>query len=233
MKFLSQIMTSSSGSVNGLTASHNKGGSYFRARVVPVDPQTARQVAVRNALTQLVAAWTNTLTLTQRNAWNLYALNVPVIDVLGQTISLSGQQHFIRSNVPRIQTLGTGIAGAVLDGPTIFNTGEVDTLASFAMAAPFTSTYTFDATLPWVSEDNAFLLSWYGRPINASVSFFKGPYRIGPEIAGEVAMPPTSPVVQIVAFVYTAGQKVFAYSRISRADGRLSARFVLANQIVT
>lgn len=233
MKFLSGLITVGSGAVGGLVASHNKGGNYFRALVIPVNPQTPQQVLVRNSLSQLVGAWTNTLTQLQRDAWDLYALNVPVTDVLGQTISLSGQQHFIRSNVPRIQGLDTGIAGAILDGPTIFNTGEVDSSAFFNLASPSTSTYTFDNTLAWANEDNALLLTWYGRPVNASVTFFKGPYNIGPIIAGNATTAPTSPAVQTTPFVYAVGQRANAYSRISRADGRLSAAFVLFRQIVT
>lgn len=233
MKFLSQLITVGSGSVGGLVASHNKGGNYFRALVIPVNPRTDAQVEVRNALSQLVDSWINTLTPAQRDAWDIYASNVPVTDTLGQTISLSGQQHYIRSNVPRLQSLATGIAGAIQDGPTIFNTGNVDASAFFTMVAPSAATYNFDNTLAWANEDNAHLLTWYGRPVNPSINFFKGPYQKGPAIDGNTTTAPTSPAAQTAPFVYTAGQRVYAYSRITRADGRLSAPFTLFKQLVT
>ncbi len=232
MKFLSQLITVGSGSVGGLTASHNRGGNYFRARVIPVNPQTGLQSAVRDALTLCVNTWINVLGGPARNNWNNYASNVPVTDSLGQSIFLSGQQHFIRSNVPRVQALGTGAAAIVNNPPFIFDTGEVDPTAIIAVTAPSVSSLIFDVTLDWVDEDDSLMMTYYGRPQNATINFYKGPYRFAGLITGNSITPPTSPDAQTVPFAGSAGQRIFAYSRISRADGRLSAKFMQTFDII-
>ncbi|KKM06452.1 hypothetical protein LCGC14_1743870, partial [marine sediment metagenome] len=48
MLFKSGLITQGSGSIGGLTASHNRGGMYFRARTIPTNPATSFQTVVRN-----------------------------------------------------------------------------------------------------------------------------------------------------------------------------------------
>ena len=47
MLFVPTIGTKLSGSLGGIVASHNRFGSYFRQRTVPVNPDTADQQMVR------------------------------------------------------------------------------------------------------------------------------------------------------------------------------------------
>jgi len=117
MKFKSAIVTQASGSIGGLTAAHNKGGMYLRSRATPVNPQTAAQVAIRNAMSQLTTAWQETLTAAQRDAWRTYAENVLLPDKLGEPRNIGGIGMYIRSNVPRLQA---GLA-RVDDGPVVFD----------------------------------------------------------------------------------------------------------------
>ena len=49
MLFKPTIVASLSGSLGGITASHNRFGAYLRERVIPVNPGTQPQVIVRNA----------------------------------------------------------------------------------------------------------------------------------------------------------------------------------------
>ena len=49
-----------SGSIGASVYSHNRYGAYIRARSVPVNPNTDRQVAIRNAIRALTIAWGNT-----------------------------------------------------------------------------------------------------------------------------------------------------------------------------
>lgn len=65
-----------SGSIGATVHSHNRFGQYIRARSVPVNPNTARQVIARNAARSIMIAWQNTLTQDQRDAWNVYAANL-------------------------------------------------------------------------------------------------------------------------------------------------------------
>jgi hypothetical protein len=102
MKFQSALMTAASGSIAGMTASRNRGGQYLRAKVIPVNPNTARQGEARANMAQAVGAWTNILTQTNRDAWSAYATGTPVVDALGASLVLSGQQMFIKSTLPRL-----------------------------------------------------------------------------------------------------------------------------------
>lgn len=217
MLFKSAIMTQASGSIGGMVASHNRGGMYFRARTIPVDPSTARQLAVRASMAALAVRWNDILTLPQRTAWNLYASRVTLQGPLGDPITVSGINHYIRSNVPR-----AALAFPVIDdGPTIFNLGEFTPLG-FAIGAseatqiisiPFTPTDAWNA-----AGGNLFFYS--GRPANAGVSFFKGPYRHAFTAQGD--LPAISPALIPSAYVISEGQQVWISARASTPDGRLS-----------
>ena len=78
MLFQGPLISAASGSLGGLTASHNAGGNYLRARVVPTDPQSPRQVSLRQIVGTLSNRWVNTLSQLQRDAWETYAQNVPL-----------------------------------------------------------------------------------------------------------------------------------------------------------
>jgi hypothetical protein len=72
LKFTSQIVAGASGSIRGLTASHNRGGQYFRGRTIPTNPNSVFQQAVRNNLSVLQTRFLSTLTAAQRLAWTTY-----------------------------------------------------------------------------------------------------------------------------------------------------------------
>lgn len=57
-----------------LTASVWKGINYIRQRVVPHNPKSAEQTAVRATMTDGVSKWRfNVVTQLQKNFWNTYA----------------------------------------------------------------------------------------------------------------------------------------------------------------
>lgn len=222
MLIKSGIMTQGSGSLGGITASHNKGGMYLRARAIPTDPASAYQTVMRQYMAQLANLWVNTLTADQRAAWETYAVNVTVPNALGDQINLSGLNHYVRSNLPRLQ------AGLVRvdDGPVVYNLGDFTTPGSFAG----TDTgdllgFTFDNTDAWANEDDAAMLLLGSRQQNQTINYFKGPYRYAGKVDGDSVAPPTSPASIASAFAIDAGTKVFGLWRVSRADGRLSAPF--------
>jgi len=229
MKIKSALLTQASGSIGGLTASRNAGGMYFRARSVPVNPQTAQQIAIRNALSTLTTAWQETLTDAQREAWTTYAENVLLPDALGEPRNVGGIGMYVRSNVPRLQA---GLP-RVDDGPVVFDQ------ASFT--APTTSitddltmnlTVTFDSGDAWVAEDDAAMLVYTSRQQAPSINFFKGPYRLAGTIAGNLATPPTSPATLTTAFPAAVANAMFSQFRVTRADGRLSPIIRIRDLIV-
>lgn len=208
-----------SGSIGGTVWSHNRSGAYIRNRSVPVNPNTDRQVAVRNIVRALTIAWANTLSQAQRDAWDLYAANVDWINSLGQSINLTGLNHYVRSNTPRLQTAQARIDPA----PVIFNLATAElALSVTASEATQQLTVSYDDTAAWNSEDGAAQFFSQGLPQNGAIKFFNGPWRIFAAIAGNSGAPSVSPLVVFGNFPFAQGQRLWVRSRISRADGRLS-----------
>lgn len=219
MKFKSALVTQASGSVGGMTASHNKGGMYLRARATPVNPSSSAQVAIRNYMSQLTTRWQETLTQANRDAWTTYAGNVLLPDRLGESRNVGGLGMFIRGNVPRLQA-GLPIVDA---GPTTFDLGTfTDPVPTITAGSPATSSLVITNTDDWANEDDAAMLIYASREQSPSINFFKGPYRFGDTIDGDSVTPPTSPATPTLPFAGTAGNTMFLQVRVTRADGRLS-----------
>lgn len=220
MKFKSQLVSQVSGSVGGVTGAHNQGGLYFRSRAIPTNPQSAQQTAVRNALSTLSTAWSSTLTQSQRDAWETYQQNVTLTDALGEPRSVGAIGMYNRGNVPRIQA---GLP-RVDDGPTTFDLGSFTTvsIASPSSGSPYTVDIDFDSSDAWAQEDDAAMLVYLSRQQNSGINFFKGPYRFAGQIDGDSSTAPTSPATIQAPFSGAAGNAVFGYVLVTRADGRLS-----------
>ena len=210
------------GSVGGNTFSRNRYGNYVRSRTKPVDPKSTRQLAARNNIQALTQSWNASLTEAQRAAWALYAENVNVLNALGETISLSGYNMFIRSNAI---LLGAS-QSEVHDGPTVFELATSD--PSFAVSiseATQNASVTFDNTMDWANEDDAYMVIYQGQPRQATRNFFNGNKRVLGVIEGNATTPPTSPATIAVDWPVVEDHKVAVYGRIVRADGRASEPF--------
>lgn len=226
--FKSPIIAGASGSLAGITFSHNKGGQYLRARVVPTNPSTPQQEAVRIAVGVLSSRWVEVLSEAERAAWDLYALNVPLVNPLGDPINVTGLNMFIRSNAPAIQA-----AESIVDtAPAIFDLGSFTPPSFVAHASTDTVSVTFDNTDAWANEDSSIMTIFGSRPQNPSINYFKGPYRYLGKIEGNSTTPPVSPSVQDLAFPVELDQKMFFMVRVLRADARLSSSF-RGNVLVT
>ena len=221
MKFRGTIIAEASGSIGGITFSHNAGGSYVRRRATPTNPDTPAQRGVRDAMALLMANWVNVLTDAQREGWKTYAKNVPMKDSLGNSINVGAVAMYTRGNVPRLNAGKTGVANA----PTTFNLGS---FTPPVLAAPDSSAGTvsmaFTAADEWAHEVGAHMLVYASTGQNPSINFFKGPYQLCGIVSG-AATPPTSPATITLPFAVAPGQKVFFQVNVSRADGRLSNDF--------
>jgi hypothetical protein len=118
-------MTSASGSVGGMTYSHNRSGMYMRARRVPTNPNTGFQQAVRSNLSNASQAF-RLLDAGEQASWATYAAGTPRVNRLGDTITLTAQQMYVAVNslaallglapmtnapaVPGLSTLGNDLA---------------------------------------------------------------------------------------------------------------------------
>ena len=218
MRFKSAVFTAASGSVGGLTYSHNAGGMYVRARAIPTNRGTVYQQAVRIAVAGLVNGWTNLLSSDQRTAWDDYGANVALLDVFGDPRFRSGISHYVRSNVPLV---AAGVA-SIDDAPGVYNVGEYAPGAMTAASGEQVVLKSFTPSDDWVNEDGARMLVYIGRPQNPSINYFKGPYRRVGTIDGSSTTPPDNPAIFPSPFIISEGQRVFWRANVSRADGRLS-----------
>lgn len=220
MKFKSALVTQISGSIGGLTGSHNKGGMYFRARSIPINANTEYQQEVRNLMSQVTAAWRDVLTPVQRQAWMDYASGSPLLDALGEERRISGLSHYVRSNVARMQA---GLA-RVDAGPT--NMGLP------TMTPPVITTDVSDSDIDiaftnsdaWATAVGGAMLVKMSAPQSLSINYWKGPYRYQGLIEGAV-VPPTSPATLEPTLTLVAGLQNFFEVRVCLADGRLSSPF--------
>lgn len=215
----SAIMTRGSGSVGGLTVAENAGGLYMRARVTPTNPSTPQQSDVRAAAGELTNRWANVLAQSQRDAWDLYAFNTPLVGPLGASRTVSGQNMFVRGNLQR------AVAGSPLadNAPTDFNLSSFTLITGFSADSGAQSFgFSFTNTDDWANEDDASMWVFLSRPQQISINYFTGPYRFAGQVDGDAITPPTSPAAIPVPFVITAGQRLFGRVLVSRVDGRLS-----------
>ena len=223
MKIKSALTTQASGSIDGMTASHNRFGRYLRARAIPVNPNTPEQAAVNALFTMYSQQWGSLLTQAQRDAWNLYATNVPVTDKLGDSVNLTGQNWYMGNNIVRSQADAANLPAVPL-GPAIFDRGAFTppTVVSITAATGILS-LAFTAADPWVGEDDAAMVIRLSRPQSPTVDFFKGPYRLAGTILGDSGTPLTSPQPITLPFTIIAGQVLHGTATVTRADGRLGS----------
>jgi hypothetical protein len=220
MKYKSPVYSEASGKIAGLVYSHNKGGNYVRSLVTPTNPNTTYQQTVRGYVSQLMSLWATVLTPVQRIAWDIYADAVELLDVFGDGRKRSGINHYIRSNVAR---LNAGMS-RVDDAPTHQNLGDyTPPTAGTISAGGGTFGIVFDDTDEWCDEDDAAMLVQLSRPLQPTIQYFKGPYRFAGTIDGDAVAPPTSPGSIVLPFAVAAGQVVAARAVVVRADGRVSA----------
>ena len=69
MKYKGTFVSDLSGSLGGIVASNNKGGTYLRRKVTPINPKSAGQLRSRFALGTVSQAW-RALTEYVRTTWN-------------------------------------------------------------------------------------------------------------------------------------------------------------------
>ena len=219
MLFKSHLLSQASGSVAGNVFSRNQGGMYIRARTLPVNPNTEAQQAVRSAMAQCVVWWQTLLTQAERDNWNTYAFNTPTLNKLGESTHKTGQQMFLRGNIPRIQA---GLE-PVTNGPPIFNVGDFTPPTNVvADASASTISISWGTGDEWASENGSVMLIYQSRPQAPTRNFGKGPYQLLTFIAGTLGVPGVSPKVATSLFPMAVGQRIFLRVTVSRADGRLS-----------
>jgi len=160
-----------SGKMGAMVASHNKGGQYLRARVKPSGAvASAQQQAVRNALATLATCWSSVLNDDQRSAWEVYASNVKIVNRIGDTIQISGENWYIACNTPRLQAQ----LPRVDDAPTTFDRGTVAFPALNATMGGEGIVVTFGGTVTAPAN----ILVYQGKPYSDGRGKYYGSFQL-------------------------------------------------------
>ena len=219
MKGLPLLLNGMSGSLGGLTFSHNAGGAYVRARGIPTQPNTPAQTVIKGIFGQLATAWRVTLTAAQRDDWDLYADATPLLDKIGNPFFPTGLNMFIRGNTSLLQSEFARVdAGPITPGLPTFTAPAIVTIESTTDIASVSFT-TGDA---WVDLNNNFLFIYASRGQGATINFFKGPYQLAGVVEGDAISAPTSPAAITIPFNVSQDQKVFFRAVLIDEEGRKS-----------
>lgn len=226
MQYKSALMTEATGHIDGLVASHNRWGQYFRPRVTPVNPNTARQSVQRSILANLANLWQD-LTAIQRSLWQEFADATPSTNRLGQTIVLTGQNAYIKANSP-LQLIG-GVL--VSDPPAEYNNGQAVTADPDTWDFNIdTDTWSINVARAGVDSVDANVLTFRGRAQNPSRGFYGGPYQLAdvqPILLGEAGVICTATIgvddLSDYAIPETGALIPLAFT-VSYEDGRYSHR---------
>lgn len=197
------------GKIGGLIFSRNGGGLYVKSWAAPTNPMSTRQTDVRMDFANLVDDWEARLTSGERTDWNDWAEMNPIINRLGEQITISGLNWFIRMNAPRLQA---GLV--VVDTPPVGTaTGLLDTTFAVSDIDPGGANFDidFDTTLDWVGTVGDAMLVYASAIQSIGVEAFNKPLRFAFAILGDVTSPPTSPAT--ISYPWggpTGGGKVYA-----------------------
>lgn len=185
------FMADARGKLAGTVFSKNKGGSYVRTKVTPVNPQSSDQMLVRSRLAVNSTGWRG-LTDGQRAQWSEYAATRPRPDIFGTPKVLTGQQFYMSSN----QNLAS-INLPAIDTPIAPPGYPASILESFEWQASGTMDFNLDVPqgAGWAMVVQA------TTPVSAGRMFLKNLYR---EIAVAPVGTGTGPVAYNIVADYVA-----------------------------
>jgi len=148
---------------------------------------------------------------------------------LGETVFLTGFNHFIRTNCGQL-VMGEAVIPAA---PSILSLSEKDPDLVVSEEDIASQTITFTCNVDgWAANgDPKFgILLYQGIPQLASRNFFAGPWRFMDFIDATEGAAGTGTVA--AAFPFALGQKVFFQARVMTDSGRLSNRWQTDPRII-
>ncbi len=175
-----------SGSLGGLVFSHNRGGAYVRARSIPVQPRSARQLEVRSNLSNASISW-DLLDAAAQEQWRSWAESNPIMNTLGDAVRLAGNAAYVQLN----SRLLFGGFAQIAAPPVITAPRPLQSFSYTADGGAGTTLITFAET-PLTTNDCLYLRACYlPRP---GINFVKNLLRfIG-----------VSPIAQVTGYDYQA-----------------------------
>jgi len=213
-----------SGSIAGTTHARNRFGNYIRPRTKPVNPNSQRQANVRSAMKYLTNYWAEILSAENRTLWATYAAAIAMKNRLGESVYLTGFNHFIRANIIWYQN-----ELSVKDtGPSELSLpASAGGFAITAASAGQSISFSFINTEAWAIEVGSRLWMFEGQAQGKTRNFFGGPWRFNHAVAGAEGGAET-PSIHATVWGFAAGQKIWGYGRVQRVDGRISNPFIVS-----
>lgn len=209
MLYRGVLATDLSGTLNGMVAARNRGGSYLREHVIPVDPETPRQVNCREALEQLWQWWTTTMNQDDRDAWERYAHSQLRTGRIGQRRELVGWTAFCRQHYHRFQVIEQlAIAMDPGTAPPLYPAG-LTAIPSLAFDSGTTANLLWGAGDTWENDQDNALVVYTSDGISPYRNFYKGPYKLRAAVLGDPDTPPTPPTPIDLGDAAPAGTRVW------------------------
>jgi len=207
------------GSIGGTTFSRSAAGLIARTRRKPVNPNSALQSAARAKMSYLAEHWNGTLTEQQRADWRDFAANSPGTNKLGQSISLSGLDCFLRLNAHLLAIPIAVNAGA----PTAYGAASQTPIVVTASAASQNITLA-DPVSGWDKDtDDDYLAIFLALPQNAGRVGNPRAYQHRTSFPGDSVAPIAFPTEVSYLRTFVEGQRLSVRAVHIDPDLRVSA----------
>jgi len=213
-----------SGSIGGNVFARNRFGNYVRPRTKPVNPHSARQESARAIVSYLAEYWHETLDDTERGLWGTYAAAVAMKNKLGETVYLTGFNHFVRTNACQLH-MGEAVIEAA---PSILSLPEKDPDLVCSEEDISAQTFSFTCnTTGWAAngESKFGIMLSEGVPQLGSRNQFNGPWRFMDYIDATEGAAGTGDYA--ASFAFALAQKVWFLARLVTVSGRVSEPWLL------
>lgn len=193
------------GSHAGNTFTSNKGGAVMKRKPHGTNPSTTNQARQRSLISQLAKSWTSALTDAQRANWRAYAATFPVVNKLGNTTFLSGNQLFSKLNIP-VVTAGNPIPVTPPLSTTVNSPIAVTIVATSGGGGSLTVNITSTG-----SAANEACIIWIAPPLSLGKNFVSSQLR---QLPGNIAYGSTIDITSQYLTLFGAlpsgpGQRVF------------------------
>jgi hypothetical protein len=126
-------ITQASGRVGGTVFSHNRGGMYMRAGVIPKKVTSAAALNQKSILSSVTRDWAGESDAA-RLTWQHYTVENPVVNRIGQKKTLSGHQAYVGLN-SRLLRAGD----STISTPPVIAPPAAITISSFSVNVGLTT----------------------------------------------------------------------------------------------
>lgn len=218
MRIVSSLFDAAAGKIGSYVAMMNRGGMCMRSWVSPANPNTSAQQGVRATMAGLAAAWSDTLTQAQRDAWTTYAGTLDYVNKLGVHYTIFGFNAYAAANAARIVAGLSQIDAGPVVGGFAGGTPPVPTFDVTAQKVSIAYTNTDD----WAGEvGGALTVRLCPIGFKQGIAFYEGPFLYLDLVTG-AATPPTSPELMTPPYTLVEDTQYAVATRFLRADGRYS-----------